>query len=149
MINNITWGTIVARRLHLNGTSGDLFGGIYTTRVANYLYVPIHRNDLELPPAYLDYNAMVRHQFVERNEQFLQYRLIFDRRRTVHVALPAPTFFDFQAKRRYVITREEANEYERRTEAARLQAAAREAVAAASQYDPSYNFGYPPGQPWP
>ena len=111
--------------LHHNGTSGDLFGGIYATRVANYLDVPIRRNDLELPPAYLDYNTMVRHQFVERNEQFLQYRLIFDRWRTVHVALPAPTFFDFQAKRRYVITREEANEYERRTEAARLQAAAR------------------------
>ena len=70
-----------------------------------------------------------------------------DRRRTIHVALPAPAFFDFQAKRRYVITREEANEYERRMEASRLQAAALEAVAAASQYDPSYNFGYPPGQP--
>ena len=92
---------------------------------------------------------MARHQFLERNEQFLQYRLIFDRRRTVHIALPAPGFFDFQAKRRYFITREEANEYERRTEAARLQAAALEAVAIASQYDPSYNFGYPPGQPWP
>ena len=62
--------------------------------------------------------------------------------------LPAPTFFDFQEKRRYVITREEANEYERRTEAARLQAASRQAVAAASQYDPSYNFGCPPGHPW-
>ena len=50
---------------------------------------------MELPPAYLDYNAMVRHQFVERNEQFLQYQLIFDRRRAVHIALLAPTFFDF------------------------------------------------------
>ena len=67
---------------------------------------------------------------------------------TYHVALPASTFFDFQAKGRYVITREEVNEYERRTEATRLQAAA-QAIAAASQYDPSYNFGYPPGQPWP
>ena len=67
---------------------------------------------------------------------------------TVHVALPAPTFFDFQAKGRYVITREEANEYERRTKAAHLQAAALQAVADASQYDPSFNFGYPPGHPW-
>ena len=92
---------------------------------------------------------MVRHQFLERNEQFLQYRLIFDRCRTVHVALPAPTFFNFQAKWRYVITREEANEYERRTEAARLQAAALQAVAAASRYNPNYDFGYPPGQQWP
>ena len=57
---------------------------------------------------------------------------MFDRRRTVHVALPAPTFFDFQAKGRYVITREEANEYERRAETARLQAAAHDAIAAAS-----------------
>ena len=134
--------------MHLKGTSGDLFGGIYATRVANYLGVPIHVNDMELPPAYLDYSAMVRHQFLERNEQFLQYRPIFDRRRTVHVALPATTFFDFQAKRRYVITREEANEYERRTEAARLQAVDRQALAAASQYDPSYNFEYPSGHPW-
>ena len=141
-------GAIVARRLHNNSISGDLFGGIYATCLANYLEVPIHENDMELPPAYLDFNAMVRHQFIERNEQFLQYRLIFDRRRTIHVALPAPTFFDFQAKRRYVITREEANEYERRAEAARLQAAAREVVAVASQYDRSYNFGYPPGHPW-
>ena len=56
---------------------------------------------------------------------------MFDRRRIFHVALPAPAFFDFQTKGRHVITREEANEYERRTEAARLQAATRQAVAAA------------------
>ena len=61
-------GAIVPRRLHLNGRSGDLFAGIYATRVANYLDVPIHENDMELPPAYLDYSAMVRHQFLERNE---------------------------------------------------------------------------------
>ena len=92
---------------------------------------------------------MVRHQFVERNEHSLQYRLIFDRRHDVHITLSAPAFFDFQAKRRYVITREEANEYERRMEASRLQAAARKAVAVASQYDPNYYYGYPLGQPWP
>ena len=72
-------GVMVARRWHLKDTSGDLFGGIYATRVANYLDVPIHENDVELPPAYLDYNAMIRHQFVERNDQSLQYRLIFDK----------------------------------------------------------------------
>ena len=54
-------GAIVARRLHHNSVSGDLFGGIYATCVANYLNIPIHGNDIELPPAYLDYNAMVRH----------------------------------------------------------------------------------------
>ena len=124
----------------------EIFGGIYATRIANFLGITIREDDIELPPAYLDYEAMVRRHFVERNDQFLQYRLIFDRQRTVHVALPAPTFFNFQAKRRYVITKEEANEYERSMEAARLQAAALQAVAAASQYDPSYNFEYPPGQ---
>ena len=72
--------------MHLNGTCGHLFGGVYATRVANYLVVPIHENDRELSPAYLDYNAMISHKFLERNEQFLRYRLIFDRHRTVHVA---------------------------------------------------------------
>ena len=119
-------GAIVAHRLHHNSISGDLFGGIYATRVANYLDIPIHGNDIESPPAYLDYNAMVRHQFVERNDQFLQYRLIFDRRRTYHVALPAPAFFDSQVKGRYVITREEVDEYQRRTETAHLHAVAHE-----------------------
>ena len=55
----------------------------------------MREDNIKLPPAYLDYEAMVRHHFVERNDQFLQYRLIFDRQRNVHVALPAPTFFNF------------------------------------------------------
>ena len=75
-------GAIVARRLHLNGTCGDLFGGIYATHVSNYLGIPIHGSDRELPPTYLDYNAMVSHHFLERNEQFFQYQLIFDRWRS-------------------------------------------------------------------
>ena len=116
--------------------------------MANYLGIP-PQDDRELPPAYLDYNAMVNHHFLERNEQFLQYRIIFDRRRAVHITLPIPALFDYQAKGKYVITREEANEDERRMEAACRHAAAQEAMAAASQYDPSYNFGYQPGYPWP
>ena len=102
-----------------------------------------------LPPAYLDYDTMVKHHFLKRNEQFLQYRLIFDRRSAVHVTLPAPSLFDYQAKGRYVVTREEAAEHKGRAEAARQHAAAQEAIAAASQYDPNYYYGYPPGQPWP
>ena len=92
---------------------------------------------------------MVHHQFVERNESPLQYRLIFDRRCFVCITLPAPAFFDYQARGRYTITREEADEYERREEAARRHAAAQQAIATASQYDPNYYYGYPPGQPWP
>ena len=122
--------------------NGDFFGGIYATRLANFLGITIREDDIELPPTYLKYNAMVHHQFIERNESPLRYRLIFDRRRVVRITLPTPAFFDYQAKGRYVITREEADEYERRAEAAQ------EAIAAASQYDPSYNYGYPPGHPW-
>ena len=83
------------------------------------------------------------------NEQILQYQLIFHRRRAVHITLPAPAFFDHQAKGRHVITREEADEYERRAEAARRHTVAQEVIDAASQYDPNYYYGYPPGQPWP
>ena len=91
---------------------------------------------------------MFDHHFLERNEQFLHYRLIYDRRNVVPVTLPAPYLFDYQAKGRYVITREEADEYERRGEATRRHVAAQQAIAAASQYDPGYNYGYPPGHPW-
>ena len=141
-------GAIVARRLHNNGLVGDLFGGIYATCVANYLGIPPREGDMELPSAYLDYDAMVRHLFLVWNEQFIQYRIIFDRRRVVHVTLPAPSLFDYQAKRRYVVNREEAPEHERSAEAARQHAATQEALAVASQYDPGYNFGYQPGYPW-
>ena len=102
-----------------------------------------------MPPAYLDYDAMVSHHFLVRNEQFLQYRLIFDRHSFVHVTLPAHLLFDYQAKGRYVVTREEAAKHEGRAEAARQHAAAQEALVVASQYDPSYNFGYQLGYPWP
>ena len=61
-------GAIVARMLHLNAKDGDLFGGIYATRLSDYLGVSIRENDMKLPPAYLDNSAMVGHQFLERNE---------------------------------------------------------------------------------
>lgn len=54
-------GDIVARRLHNNRINGDFFGGIYATHLADFLEVPIHGYDIELPPAYLHDNAMVRH----------------------------------------------------------------------------------------
>ena len=141
-------GAIVAHRLHNNGISGDLFGGIYATRVANYLGIAPRVGDMELLPAYLDYDAMVKHRFLLGNEKFLQYRLTYDRRNAVHVTLPAPLLFDYQAKGRYVVTREEAAEHEGRAEAARQHAVAQDAFAAASQYDPNYNYGYQPGYPW-
>ena len=64
-------GAIIARRLHNNSIDGDFFGGIYATCLADFLEIPIRGDDIELPPAYLDYNALVRHQFVERNDESL------------------------------------------------------------------------------
>ena len=93
---------------------------------------------------------MLAHDFlVKSREGELKYKLYFDKHHPETITLPAPAFFDSQPKGRYIITREEANEYERRAEAARRQAAAQEAMSAASQYDPSYNYGYQPGYPWP
>ena len=88
---------------------------------------------------------MVRYQFLERCELPFQYRLIFDRHHVIRITLPAPAFFNYQARGGYTITREEADEYERREEAACRHAAAQQAIAAASQYDPNYYYGYPPG----
>ena len=54
-------GAIVAHRLHNNRFNGDLFGGIYATRLAHFLEIDIREGDTELPPAYLDYNSMASH----------------------------------------------------------------------------------------
>ena len=61
-------GAIVARRLQNNSRKGNLFGGIYATRVANYLGIAPREGDMMIPPAYLDYDAMVQHHFLKRNE---------------------------------------------------------------------------------
>ena len=92
---------------------------------------------------------MTSHRFIEWDDQTLKYRLIFNRQHAIPIVLPAPTLFNFQEKGRYTITMEEANVYYNMIEAARLRAAARHAVAAASQYNPNYDFGYPSGQYWP
>ena len=54
-------GGIVARWLHNNKINGYFFDGIYAARLADFLEIPIRGYDIELPPAYLDYDAMVRH----------------------------------------------------------------------------------------
>ena len=101
-----------------------------------------------LPSVYLGKEAMFSHHFLERNVQFLHYRLIYDRCNVVPVTLPAPYLFDYQAKGRYVVTREDATEYERGMEAARQHAAAQEAVTSASQYNPRFTYGYQLGGHW-
>ena len=61
-------GAILAHSLHHNRHNGDFFGGIYATRLAHFLEIDICEGDMELPPAYLDFDSMVSHHFVERNK---------------------------------------------------------------------------------
>ena len=39
-------GAIVAHRLHNNSIHGDFFDGIYATRIANFLEIPIRGDDI-------------------------------------------------------------------------------------------------------
>nr|QGH59152.1 retropepsin domain-containing protein [Hordeum vulgare subsp. vulgare] len=89
-------GAIIARRLNNNANEGDFFGGIYATRIANFLGVPIREGDPPLHTAFLDRTTLTRYQFLERDDESILYRLIFNRQRVFHITLPAPAFFDFQ-----------------------------------------------------
>jgi hypothetical protein len=91
-------GAIIAHRLHNNALDGDFYGGIYATRLADYIGVPIRNDDTQLPPVFLDYTAMECFQFLERGYLPFQYRLTFNKRRIFHITLPAPAFFNFQVK---------------------------------------------------
>ena len=44
-------GGIIAHRLHNNAKDGDFFGGIYATRLAQYVGIPIKEDDFPFPPA--------------------------------------------------------------------------------------------------
>ena len=129
-------GAIVARRLHRNSGNGDLYGGIYASRVVARLGVSPRPNDPLLPDKYLNFEAMQNHEFIKRNTHRYDYNLIFDKYHSVSVILPAPVLFDFQSKQRYFIHENEVHEYN----------AAEEAAQNAST---SYHFDYYPGQPWP
>jgi hypothetical protein len=94
-------GATVARRLHINALVSDFFGGVYATRLAAHLYIPIRENDILVPPSFLDYEAMQCHQFLERNHPPFWYRLIFNKHRVFHITLPAPAFFNVQEKQRH------------------------------------------------
>ena len=103
-------GIVVACCLHNNALVGDFFGGIYAARLAAHLGVPIKENDNMLPPSSLDYDAMVCHQFLERDDPPLRYKIIFNRRHVFPITLPTPSLFNFQEKRRHLILEEEAED---------------------------------------
>ena len=124
---------------------GDFFCGIYATRLAAHLGIPIRENDIMFPTSFLDYDAMERHQFLERNDPPFLYRLIFNRSRVFHITFPASSFFNFQEKYRHYVLEDEAEEYERAVETAHLNEATCQVVAVPLQYNPNYDYGYYPG----
>lgn len=66
-------GAIVARRLHSNSSNGELYGGIYASRVAAQLGVSPQHNDPILPDRYLDYEAMRYHEFFVNRARGYEY----------------------------------------------------------------------------
>ena len=74
-------GAIVAQRLNLNRSKGPIFGGIYASRLAKHFEIPIRLDEEEemlLPIRYLDYDRMVAHDFIKKdNDKRLLYNLVF------------------------------------------------------------------------
>ena len=135
-------GAIVARRLQRNAGNGDLYGGIYASRIAAMLGVSPNSDDPLLPYKYLNFETMREHKFLKCNAQEYEYNLIFNKSRSVYVVLPAPALFNYQNRQRYYLLESEVHEYKAAVEAAHL---AEEATQNAST---SYHFDYYPDQGW-
>jgi hypothetical protein len=60
-------GAIVAHRLQLNAGSGDLYGGVYASRLAARLGISPKFNDPILPYKYLNFEVMREHRFLKCN----------------------------------------------------------------------------------
>ena len=118
-----------------------------------------------MPPIFLDYKSMVAHDFIVKNKnKMLNYRLIFDKNYFETITLPAPSLFNIFLGT-YLVLSEAVQAYQSLTSAPEPEPPLdphRQSVYQwepeeianqwhpedPSQYDPSYNFGYPPGQPW-
>ena len=163
-------GGIIAKRLSLNRTKGPIFGGIYASRLAAHYNIPIRHYEKEeklLPNAYLDYKSMVAHDFIVKNrEGALKYKLFFDKHHPETITLPAPSLFNLSAGP-YLVPLAAIHAYRNPRSATEPEPEPQfdpprqsdyqwdpEVTAnqwqseAASQYDPGYNYGYPPGHPW-
>jgi hypothetical protein len=91
-----------------NVLDGDFYGGIYATRLAAHLGVPIRNIGYVLPASFEDYETMLCHKFISREAPEYQYRLIFDKHRVTPITFHAPSWFNFEEKQRYYLYPEEA-----------------------------------------
>ena len=91
-------GAMVARRLSLNRSKGPIFGGIYASHLAKCFEIPIRHDDREekmLPTIYLDYDSMVGHDFINKDDdKRLIYNLVFSEKTCQVITLLAPSLFD-------------------------------------------------------
>src|ERR1041384_7767004 len=85
-------GTLIARRLAANGNKGDLFGGIYSTLILQFLRGTPHPDDVPFPFISFDLAAMKRHKFVTMASELgnLDYILRFEADKERQIRLPAP-----------------------------------------------------------
>ena len=93
----------MAQRLNLNRSKGPIFGGIYASRLAKHFKTPIRLDEGEemlLPTIYLDYDCMVAHDFIRKdNDKRLLYNLVFSQGTCEIITLPAPSLFDIHSGR--------------------------------------------------
>ena len=155
----------------MNHTKGPIFGGMFASRLAKHFEIPIRHYEKEeklLPTVYLDYKSMVAHDFIMKNrEGELKYKLFFDKRHPKTITLHVPSLFDLSAGQ-YLVSPKDIHAYRNPAPATEPEseppvdpprqsnyqwdpemiANQWQSEASSSQYNPNYNFGYPPGQPW-
>ena len=123
-----------------------------------------------MPTVYLDYKSMVAHGFiVKKREGELKYKLFFDKHHPETITLPAPSLFNL-SEGLYLVPLAAIHAYRNPTSAAEPELEPQfdpprqsnyqwdpemiasqwqsEPSSSSSQYDPGYNYGYPPGHPW-
>ena len=105
---------------------------------------------------------MVAHDFLVKNhERALKYKLYFDKHHPETITLPAPSLFNLSAHT-YIVPWAAVQAYRNPAPASEPEpprmsiyswdpeavASQWQSESSSSQYDPSYNYGYPPGHPW-
>ena len=111
---------------------------------------------------------MVAHDFIIKNrEGEIKYKLFFDKRHPETITLPAPSLFDLSTGQ-YLVPLEAIHAYRNPTSATEAEPKPQvdpprqsnyqwdpemisnqwQSESSSSQYDPGYNYGYPPGHPW-
>ena len=109
---------------------------------------------------------MVAHDFIVKNrEGALKYKLFFDKHHPETITLPAPSLFNL-SEGLYLVPLAAIHAHRNPTPATEPEpqfepprqsnyqwdpdmiANQWQSESSSSQYDPGYNYGYPPGHPW-